>query len=54
MKQTTLFICLALIGSVAIAFFLIPQVRSLGWFGLAFLACPLMHWWMMKDNHHRH
>ena len=49
-----LVICLILIGVVGWAYFFIPQVRSLGWFGLIILACPLMHIFMMKNGEHKH
>lgn len=55
MKHTrNLAICLLLIGFVGLAYLFIPQVRNLGWFGIAILACPLMHLWMMKDGGHKH
>jgi hypothetical protein len=49
-----LVICLVLIGLVGLAYLFIPQVQSLGWFGLIILACPLMHIFMMKDGSHKH
>jgi hypothetical protein len=49
-----LVICLVLIGVAGLAYLFIPQVKSLGWFGLIILACPLMHLYMMKDDGHKH
>lgn len=49
-----LIMCLVLIGVAGLAYLFIPQVQSLGWFGLVILACPLMHIWMMKDGNHKH
>jgi hypothetical protein len=49
-----LVMCLVLISIAGLAYFFIPQVQSLGWFGLVILACPLMHIWMMKDGNHKH
>ena len=45
-----LFICLVLVGVVGLAYLFIPQVHSLGWFGVIILACPLMHILLMKDR----
>lgn len=63
MKHTNhLVICLVLVGVAGLAYLFIPQVQSLGWFGLVILACPLMHLFMghgehgqttkNKDHHH--
>jgi hypothetical protein len=61
--QKNLILCVALVGIFGVAYLFIPQVRSLGWFGLVILACPLMHIWMssgedsrtMKDHdEHKH
>jgi len=57
-----LVLCLVLVGIAGLAYLFIPQVQSLGWFGLIVLACPLMHVFMghgehgqhIKDNDHHH
>lgn len=41
-----LLFCLILVGGFGLAYAFIPQVRNLGWLGLAVLACPLMHLFM--------
>ena len=47
-------ICLGFIVLVvgAVTIFRIPV--STVFFGALFLACPLMHMWMMKDSGHKH
>lgn len=46
-----LVMCLVLIGIVGLAYSFIPQVQSLGWFGLIILACPVMHLFMGHGGH---
>ncbi len=47
-------VCLGLIALAvgAVTIFRIPV--STVFFGAIFLACPLMHIWMMKDGGHKH
>ena len=55
MKRTNhIILCLVLIGVAGLAYFFIPQVQGLGWFGLIILACLLMHILMMKEGGHKH
>jgi len=52
MKHTNhLVVCLVLIGVAGLAYLFIPQVQSMGWFGLVILACPLMHLFMGHGEH---
>jgi uncharacterized membrane protein len=47
-------VCIGLIALaiIAVTIFRIPV--STVFFGALFLACPLMHVWMMKDGGHKH
>ncbi|PIZ47988.1 hypothetical protein COY32_00845 [candidate division WWE3 bacterium CG_4_10_14_0_2_um_filter_41_14] len=63
MKHTNhLVICLVLIGITGLAYLFIPQVQSLGWFGVIILTCLVMHIFMtsgehgrtMQDSNHKH
>jgi len=45
-------LCLVLTGVAGLAYLFIPQVQSLGWFGLVILACP-MHIFMSSGEHSR-
>ena len=46
-----LVLCLVLAGIVVLAYLFIPQVQSLGVFGLIILVCPLIHLFMGHGNH---
>lgn len=53
-SSKTLGICLIIlvVSLVALFIFKIPFNTLL--IGGIFLACPLMHFWMMKDSNHKH
>ncbi len=46
-----LVLCLVLAGIVVLAYLFIPQVQSLGVFGLIIFACPLIHLFLGHGDH---
>jgi len=50
----TLGICLSLITIALIALFVFKVPVNTLLLGGVLLACPLLHFWMMKDGEHKH
>lgn len=50
----TLVICIILISVALIALFVIKIPVNTLLLGAVLLACPLMHFWMMKKGEHKH
>ncbi|OGM37616.1 hypothetical protein A3A76_01220 [Candidatus Woesebacteria bacterium RIFCSPLOWO2_01_FULL_39_23] len=50
----TLGICLSLITIAVIALFVFKVPVNTLLLGGVLLACPLLHFWMMKDGEHKH
>ena len=44
-------ICLTLLAIVLIAFFVFKVSLDTLFFGALLLACPLLHYWMMRGDH---
>ena len=50
----TLGICLTLVAIALIALFVFKVPINTLLLGGVLLACPLLHFWMMKDGEHKH
>lgn len=44
--------CVGIMGGGVLLYAFVPSFRNLGWSGLIFLACPLMHVFMMGSHDH--
>ncbi len=53
-SSKTLGICLALVAVALIALFVFKVPVNTLLLGGVLLACPLLHFWMMKDGEHKH